>query len=235
MIGIYKITSPNGRIYIGQSWNIKRRWKDYRNDNRERSAIYSSIKKYGYENHHFEIIHQLPNDVEQCVMDEYEILYILLHRQSGFKMLNLREGGKSGGKMSDEAKKKMVIANTGRKMSEKTKVALKKANCGRKMPEHLKEIFSKIRTTENAQRMGYMNRGKVRTNENKSQISQTLKNRIDNKGEFNSHSKLTNAVVIEIRSKYKPNEYTTTDIARDYGMSKTNAKDIIAKRSWTHI
>ena len=30
MIGIYKITSPDKKIYIGQSVNLKRRLKDYK-------------------------------------------------------------------------------------------------------------------------------------------------------------------------------------------------------------
>ena len=30
MIGIYKITSPTGKIYIGQSINLKRRFRDYK-------------------------------------------------------------------------------------------------------------------------------------------------------------------------------------------------------------
>ena len=29
MIGIYKITSPSGKVYIGQSIDIERRWKKY--------------------------------------------------------------------------------------------------------------------------------------------------------------------------------------------------------------
>lgn len=29
-IGIYKITSPSNKIYIGQSTNITRRWDEYR-------------------------------------------------------------------------------------------------------------------------------------------------------------------------------------------------------------
>ena len=36
MIGIYKITSPNGKIYIGQSINIDRRFKSYRKLQREK-------------------------------------------------------------------------------------------------------------------------------------------------------------------------------------------------------
>lgn len=30
MIGIYKITSPSNRIYIGQSIDIEARWKSYK-------------------------------------------------------------------------------------------------------------------------------------------------------------------------------------------------------------
>ena len=30
MTGIYKITSPTGRIYIGQSVDIYYRWNDYK-------------------------------------------------------------------------------------------------------------------------------------------------------------------------------------------------------------
>ena len=30
-IGIYKLTSPSGSIYIGQSWNIEHRMMNYKN------------------------------------------------------------------------------------------------------------------------------------------------------------------------------------------------------------
>ncbi len=55
--GVYKITSPNDRVYIGSSINIRRRWKDY-NCLRKgvQTRLYYSFKKYGYKNHLFEII-----------------------------------------------------------------------------------------------------------------------------------------------------------------------------------
>jgi hypothetical protein len=31
IVGIYKITSPSGKVYIGQSINIERRIKEYKN------------------------------------------------------------------------------------------------------------------------------------------------------------------------------------------------------------
>ena len=64
--GIYKITSPSGRYYIGSSGNIKNRWKDYFYLKcSSQPKIYNSLKKYGSENHIFEII-------EEC---EFENLY----------------------------------------------------------------------------------------------------------------------------------------------------------------
>lgn len=58
MIGIYKITSPSGRIYIGQSIDIEKRFKDYRSLNNCKSQIklYNSFLKHGVENHFFNII-----------------------------------------------------------------------------------------------------------------------------------------------------------------------------------
>jgi len=57
MIGIYKITSPNGRIYIGQSINIEERLKQYQNLKRVKvhKKLYRSFLKYGINNHLFSI------------------------------------------------------------------------------------------------------------------------------------------------------------------------------------
>ncbi len=241
MVGVYKITSPSGKIYIGQSWDIKSRWIAHKGIKpRGCPIVNNSILKYGADNHIFDILHELPKDITQDVLDIYEIFYIDHYKGLGFVLMNIQGGG-SNSKTAEETKLKLSIANKGKqnslgtKMPENTRLAIRKANLGRKMSPLLKEIFDKFRTPENARRMGYMNRGKVRSKENRERISETLKNRKDNKGELSPNAKLTNAQVLEIRSKYKPNKYTTTDIARDYCMSKTNAKDIVARRIWTHI
>ena len=66
-IGIYKITNPEGKIYIGQSINIEKRWKGYKNFHcKGQHKLYNSLKKYGPENHTFEII-------EECIMEELDI------------------------------------------------------------------------------------------------------------------------------------------------------------------
>lgn len=55
--GIYKITSPSGRIYIGQSEDINRRFHQYKKLNcKKQWLLYKSFVKYGVDNHIFEII-----------------------------------------------------------------------------------------------------------------------------------------------------------------------------------
>lgn len=57
--GIYKIISPSGKIYIGQSSNIDGRWEQYEKYPSSyigQTRLYNSIKKYGYENHKLEIV-----------------------------------------------------------------------------------------------------------------------------------------------------------------------------------
>ncbi len=79
MVGIYKITSPSGKVYIGQSLDIENRWKGY-NDSRckGQTRIYNSIQKYGIENHTFETIEEcLLEDLnrrERYWQDHYDVL-----------------------------------------------------------------------------------------------------------------------------------------------------------------
>ncbi len=80
--GIYKITSPSGKVYIGQSWSIYDRWihhKSYAKRKRNLPPkLSASILKYGPSAHIFSIEHELPKDCSQEVMDAYEIFYYLI-------------------------------------------------------------------------------------------------------------------------------------------------------------
>ena len=65
MVGIYKIQNlVNGKVYIGQSRNIKRRWTAHRNNSYNPKAsgyntfLYRAIRKYGLDNFSFEIIEE---------------------------------------------------------------------------------------------------------------------------------------------------------------------------------
>ena len=48
--GIYKITNPNGKVYIGQSIDIDKRWNKYKVKNcKPQIRLYNSLNKYGGE------------------------------------------------------------------------------------------------------------------------------------------------------------------------------------------
>jgi len=105
--GIYKITSPTNKIYIGQSHNIKSRFSSYKYLRcKDQVKLYNSFSKYSPSNHVFEIVHILPNDVSQNILDNYEYLYINQYKELGFNLLNIREAG-SRGKHSIETIEKM--------------------------------------------------------------------------------------------------------------------------------
>jgi group I intron endonuclease len=163
--GIYKITSPSNKIYIGQSYDILSRWNQYKNlQCKKQTHIYNSFKKYGVENHKFEIVCEC--DYEQ--LNDLEIYYIELYQCFNSKFgLNLREGGCVKSKMSEESKQKMSIAKKGKPSSRKGKK-------GKPCSEEMKKILSetnKGRVPWNKGKSSPM-KGKTHTDETKAIIKE---------------------------------------------------------------
>jgi len=136
ILGIYKITSPSGKVYIGQSANILKRFRYYKYYSAyQQPKLHSSLLKYGWETHIFEVIHELPFDVSQEVLDKYENLYIDLYKSCNLDLLNIRGGG-SRGKVSEDTKKKLSIAHTGKILSEATKKKISESRKGKCLGEN---------------------------------------------------------------------------------------------------
>jgi group I intron endonuclease len=120
---IYKITSPTERVYIGKTTRLKDRISYYRNNNKGGQKILdSSIEKYGWDQHIFEVIDEAP--VEQ--LSELEIKYIKYFNTFHYDNpngMNLTRGGEGtlGRKHSEETISKMIVKRTGTKRSEATK------------------------------------------------------------------------------------------------------------------
>jgi group I intron endonuclease len=93
MIGIYKITSPSGKIYIGQSTNIEKRWSTYKKlQCKGQIKLFNSLKKYGHEAHKFEVL-------EEC--DKDQLIQKETHWKQHYDVLNTpslccRMDGKGG-------------------------------------------------------------------------------------------------------------------------------------------
>jgi group I intron endonuclease len=115
--GIYKITSPSGKIYVGQSVNIRHRIGQYKRlrNCHEQARLYNSFLKYGVDAHSFEVLEYCSIDL----LNERELFYMTEFscRDSG---LNIRHGG-SNGALSEETKLKISQANKGKKHSAETK------------------------------------------------------------------------------------------------------------------
>ena len=115
-IGIYKITSPSGRVYIGQSMNIERRFRGYKTliNCKGQTKLYRSFLKYGSINHMYEIIElcelSMLNERERFWQEYFECitngLNCALVKTSEKKMV-----------MSDEVRAKMSKSGKGKKQS----------------------------------------------------------------------------------------------------------------------
>ena len=111
--GIYKITNKiNGKIYIGQSINIERRWQQHiyeaKNCNQVASqyAIHKAFQKYGVENFIFEII-ELTSSQTLNDREKYWIKYYNTYN-NGY---NETQGGNTGPRLQGEKNPKAKLKN----------------------------------------------------------------------------------------------------------------------------
>jgi group I intron endonuclease len=130
--GIYKITSPSKKIYIGLSTNVKRRYYCYKRlDCKRQPFIYNSLKKYGFDNHKFEVLEYC----EENNLNEKEAYYIDLFQSfNNDNGLNLSHNRNHFIKLSEESRKKLSNSlkgknkTKGRKHTEETKRKIGEAN-----------------------------------------------------------------------------------------------------------
>ena len=149
MTGIYKITSPSGKIYIGSSINIENRLKYYKSLNcKGQVRLYNSLKKYGYNSHIVEIIEKC----DKSILYEREFYYGCFFNVLGENGLNSilpkLDSQKVGA--SEETKLRMSISKKGIKNSfygkthsEETKEKIRLFQTGRKHTKEHKDKVSK--------------------------------------------------------------------------------------------
>jgi group I intron endonuclease len=162
IIGIYKITSPSGKIYIGQTVDFSKRLSAYRRLHAQgQTKLYNSLLKYGFDNHIIEMIKRC----EPQELNYYE-RYYQEYYNSVLDGLNLRYTTTTdkSGSMSEETKSKMSKAWENREYDYNLldKLTFKGLT-------HTKESKNKISNSL---------KGKKRTKEHSENISKALKGRI---------------------------------------------------------
>lgn len=143
--GIYKLTSPNGKSYIGQSMHLKRRIGEYRRlECKGQTKIYKAIKKYGFENFKIDYLFETNKNYKyiNILLDSLEIKLIKKYDtiENGY---NLQLGG-SFGKHSNETKLKLSENRIGKKLSEETKIKIGDASRGKKISDKQKQMMSEF-------------------------------------------------------------------------------------------
>jgi group I intron endonuclease len=133
--GIYKITNPKGRVYIGQSINLDKRLIDYKRYLKTGSQIKlkNSIIKYGVKNHIFEILEICPilllNERERHWQEYYDVLSV-----KGLNCKYTKTLDKSG-KLSQETRDKISISLKGSKRTLEQKENISKSHIGIKQSQ----------------------------------------------------------------------------------------------------
>ena len=105
--GIYKITFPNGKIYIGRSNNIYRRMLEHNNDFRNKLPIEYAIQKYGKITE-FDIVEEIsPENIN--LSREREIYWIKFYNSTNKeKGYNISSGGDGAGLGSENLQAKFT-------------------------------------------------------------------------------------------------------------------------------
>lgn len=175
MLGIYKITSPSNKIYIGQSMDIKNRWGRYEKlDCKTQPKLYNSLKKYGVNNHTFQIIFE---GETESLLNEKERYYQEFFDVIGKNGLNCRltETTDRSGNFSSESIKRMSEAQKNRSAETKRKISV--ANKGHVISQETRKKISqalKNPSLETRIKMSAGQKGKIKTGEHKRKIKEAV-------------------------------------------------------------
>lgn len=172
---IYKITSPDGKVYIGQTINFRRRKNKYKNNYFDKSPkLWNSCQAHCWHPcDTIEIIEKCLCGDKKTNLNEREIYWIAFY-DSFNNGLNCNAGG--AGRLScvisNETKEKLRKASTGRKKSPETIAKLKESklgiepwNKGGKWSEEQKEKVRLLNETR-----VHPNKGKPAWNKGKKKI-----------------------------------------------------------------
>lgn len=103
---VYELRFPNGKVYVGQTNNIRRRFEEHRKNAEEGviTRVYAALRKYGVESVEMCIIEECSSKLE---VNEREVFWIesrqsMLHER-GYNLTRGGDGGDTFSLMSPEA------------------------------------------------------------------------------------------------------------------------------------
>ena len=127
LVGIYKITSPSGKIYIGQSVDINRRFSTYkslRSSVKTSVKLYRSFLKYGVEQHNFEILDLCTRQQLNKYERFYQQVYNSITNGLNCILTGCDDKKQERQPMSEKQKAQVSKAHKGKIVSEETRKRL---------------------------------------------------------------------------------------------------------------
>jgi len=199
---IYKITSPTGKPYIGQTWqsNPYKRWSKHKNPKASGCRhVSNAIQKYGPENMKFEPLYEISYETHgyrwKEFLDFWEKYEIEAHDSFTPNGYNLQRGGRKFGDMADETKEIIRRKATGRRASEKTKKKMSISRTGEN-----NHFFGRKHSKETLEKLSLAKKGKPSgrkvTDEQKLKAKNTREQNAD-KHNYASGARITHAKSVD--------------------------------------
>lgn len=124
--GVYKVTNlVTGKIYIGVSFNLKRRFLEHKNRSSNKE-LRNDIETIGTEGFSFDVLvsFENPNETKLAAAEKY---YINLAKETKESIYNVKSGGKVD-RLTQEQKNKIAASHIGLKKSDSVKEKCGKIN-----------------------------------------------------------------------------------------------------------
>ena len=178
--GIYILTSPSGKQYIGKDSNLPSRVNRHLNGHEKGcKGIHNAVKKYGKDAFDVQII-RYPYISEQ-LLNIFERSHIaeLGSFENGY---NGTRGGEGllGYVASKETRQKLSAAHTGKAISQETRQKFSAIHTGKKVSLKTRQKLSAAHTgkkhsKETRQKISASNKGRTHSKETRQKISETQK------------------------------------------------------------
>lgn len=144
IIGIYKITNPKGKVYVGQSIDIIRRWQVYKKKRtKSQPRIFYSLEKYGWDSHIFEVLEECNKEKLHEREIYWKKFYLETFNNDWDKVLFCDIYDRGGGERSEQTKRKISEKTKGKKLTQETKDKISEANKGTIFPPEIRILMGR--------------------------------------------------------------------------------------------
>ena len=167
---VYKITAPNGAVYIGQTINIKSRKHDYKSGEfKGQTKLWNSCQKYNWNpSETFEVIDECLCGSNKESINDKEIFWISYY-DSFENGLNCTEGGKGQLSRIWSDAQKLKQSQLINEMYKNNKIPLNPKRGHKLSEEHKEKIINSLKDFHNNNDV-HWNKGKITRDEIKQKI-----------------------------------------------------------------